>query len=94
MLTSHIISLSLRFYLCTRTEQHSMISKITFSSKVPQLKSTATESLSSSQGGTLKTRVPGDESGTNSDYLGEESASILDCAHPTPQIYGVLFLEP
>lgn len=56
------------------------------------LESASTEPLSGSQGGTLKTRPPGEESGASSDYLEEESASTLDCAHPTPHnIWGSFF---
>lgn len=37
-------------------------------------------------------KSPGEESGTNRDYLKEESASTLDCAHPTPHnIWGSFF---
>lgn len=50
------------------------------------------EPLSGSQGGPFKTRAPGEESGADSGYLEEQSASMLDCARLTPHnIWGSFF---
>lgn len=69
-----------------------MISKMASSFDILRLESTSRNPSLALRVAHFKTRAPGDESGTNSDYLEEQSASVLDCAHPTPRnIWGSFF---
>lgn len=70
-----------------------MISKITYSFNILQWESVP-EPLPHPQGGTRETRAPGDESGTNSDYLEDPSQACLIVHTQHPIIYRALFLAP